>query len=471
MSFVSRIKRTEKLQISQQYLLLVICLILVLSTVLTACERSVSTVDSGTVTSYTVLTNPSLISTPTTYTSSKSTSTTDKTTTVTTKTATASLPNLIIIAAADSNNQWKSQAAVVCSGESDQSLINKYLITGHVIELAAGTFTCDGIIYMQANTHVFGQGDTTIINCNGGGIYVHDIDNVELDHFKITGAINQGIILASIYIDATTNDHSGFSIHDIKESAKGGFLIYANGYRLTNVVFANCDSSHPDGMGFFMDGDGIGSIMQDFIFYNCTVEDAGIANTRFNDWVTGFDFAEGDNNLTVNRLSVIKCSVNGAWESDFHFEAAPKETGIVILDCNAINAGQKASPTYGYGYLLPSSPSSEYIFQGNTGGHNLGSGDVYDAQDPYVHNLAYNIVYGSLKKVSRIFQANCEGLIVTSGNDKDLYLYSNDSNPVAQPIELGGFYTSNNGETYTFDGTKIVVEFKGYAVIHLTKLP
>ena len=427
-----------------------IFLAMVLSTALTACNRSVTTLDSVTLTTTSV--------TSTTRTSTAPTSTTP------------TLPHLILIAASDSSNQWKSQATVVCSGKSDQLVINKYLVTGHIIELASGTFNCDGTINLQANIHMYGQGDTTIFNCIGGGIYLHNIDNVELDHFKISGAINLGIIPASLYIDATTNDHSGFSIHDIKESAKGGFLIHTSGHKITNVVFANCDSSQPDGMGFFMDGDGIGSLFQDFIFYDCTVENAGTADTRYNDWVTGFDFAEGDNNLTVNRLCVIQCSVNGSWESDFHFEAAPRETGIVILDCNATNAGQKTSPTYGYGYLLPSRSDSEYIFQGNTGRNNAGSGDVYDAQDPYLHNLPYDIVYGSFKEVSRISQGNCEGLIVTFGTYKDLYLYSNNSYKVNQQIELGANYVPNDGKTYTFTDTKIVAQFTGYAVIRLTKL-
>ena len=411
----------------------------------------------------------SSITKATTSTSSSIQTTVTTTKRTTTTATTLDLPHLIKIAASNSPNPWKQSATVICEGKSDQIIINKYVITGHDIELGPGTFNCSGIIFLQSNMHVFGQGDTTIINSTGGGLYLHDINNVELDHLQITGVINNAVIPASVYIDATTGDRSGFSIHDIKESARGGFLVSTDSRTISNVSFANCDSYRPDTMGFFMDGEGRGSLLQDFIFYNCTVENAGSANTRYTDWVTGFDFAEGESDLTVNRLSVISCAVNGSWEADFHFEAAPRATGIVILDCYAANAGQKPSPTYGYGFLLPSDHANEYIFQGNAGSHNKGAADVYDAAPPYLHNLPYDVVFGSSKQVARISQNNCTGLIVDSGDHKDLYLYSIDSNPVNEKIELNAVYMANDGKNYSFDNTQIIVQFTGYAVIRLTR--
>jgi hypothetical protein len=320
---------------------------------------------------------------------------------------------------------------------------------------------------------MYGQGDTTIINCIGGGIYVHNVDNVELDHFKITGAISLGIIPASLYIDATTSDHSGFSIHDIKESAKGGFLVSTSSHQISNVVFANCDSSHPDGMGFFMDGDGFGSLLQDFIFYDCTVENAGTADTRYNDWVTGFDFAEGDNNLTVNRLSVIKCSVNGAWESDFHLEGAPTVYNMVYTGCSATNAGEKVGGAlFGAGFLV-NGTTQDVVYNGNTassnanGDINAWNGSSYTNVTP-IQNEIYPV--GSSKTASGVTQGNCSGVIInTDSTHKELVLYSNNGNLVNQQIELGATYIGDDGNTYTLNDTKIVAQFTNYAVIRLVK--
>ena len=451
-----------------------IFLVLVLSTALTACNRPVTTTDPVTLTTTTVTTTtePSLTSTSTTSFTPTSTSPTHTTAKITT--TTPILPHLILIAASDSSSQWKSLATVICDGKSDQLIINKYLITGHIIELGPGTFNCDGTINLQANIHMYGQGDTTIINCIGGGIYVHNVDNVELDHFKITGAISLGIIPASLYIDATTSDHSGFSIHDIKESAKGGFLVSTSSHQISNVVFANCDSSHPDGMGFFMDGDGFGSLLQDFIFYDCTVENAGTADTRYNDWVTGFDFAEGDNNLTVNRLSVIKCSVNGAWESDFHLEGAPTVYNMVYTGCSATNAGEKVGGAlFGAGFLV-NGTTQDVVYNGNTtssnanGDINAWNGSSYTNVTP-IQNEIYPV--GSSKTASGVTQGNCSGVIInTDSTHKELVLYSNNGNLVNQQIELGATYIGDDGNTYTLNDTKIVAQFTNYAVIRLTKL-
>jgi hypothetical protein len=42
---------------------------------------------------------------------------------------------------------------------------------------------------------------------------------------------------------------------------------------------------------------------------------------------------------------------------------------------------------------------------------------------------------------------------------------------VNQQISLGGYYTSNDGNTYSFNGTSIIVQFTDYAVINLVEAP
>jgi hypothetical protein len=68
-----------------------------------------------------------------------------------------------------------------------------------------------------------------------------------------------------------------------------------------------------------------------------------------------------------------------------------------------------------------------------------------------------------------INQGNCTGLVVTNGTSKNLYLFSSDGNTVNQQIALGGYYASNDGNTYTFNGQSIVAQFNDYAVIRLVQ--
>ena len=473
--------KCERKQMRQKLIAFWIVSVFVMSAILASCGDSTPTQNTLTLTTTPVTTTQqttiltSETSSPTqnlTTTTTTRASTTQTTLTRTlptyTTTVTPSQPSFVVIAASDSSNQWKSLAVVTCDGTADQIEINTWLATGNTVELAAGSFQCNSTIKPQTNTHLYGQGDTTILNFTGGGIQVSNKDNVELDHFKITGTTNPRIIPTFIYIEVTTGNHHGFSMHDIKAD-KGGFLVYTYGHQITDVVFNNCDSINPGSTGFSMYAEGTSTLMQDFIFYNCSVVNNIVTPKGADNWSTGFDFAEGDNNLTVNRLTVINCSVNGAWESDFHFESAPIETGIVILDCVARNAGQKPSPTYGFGYLLPSSPGDEYIFYGNAGGNNAGRADVYDASSGHFHTLPYDAVYGSAKLVSRITQNNCSGIMVTNGSYLDLFLYSNNANPVNQQIELGSIYMANDGTIYTFDGSTITVQFTDFAVIRLVK--
>jgi len=121
-----------------------------------------------------------------------------------------------------------------------------------------------------------------------------------------------------------------------------------------------------------LSGEGTTPTIQNVTYYHCTVENAGIAKTRINDWVTGFDFC-GYSGLTINGLSVIKCSVNGAWESDFYFEDAAIKENAILTGCNAQNAGKKMpSPIFGYGFV---SNTGDVIFSGNTASNNT-NGDL-----------------------------------------------------------------------------------------------
>jgi hypothetical protein len=64
-------------------------------------------------------------------------------------------------------------------------------------------------------------------------------------------------------------------------------------------------------------------------------------------------------------------------------------------------------------------------------------------------------------------QGNCSGLEITDGNRKTLILFSGDGNPVNEEIELGGLYAADDGDVYSFTGTRVLAQFADYAVMRL----
>ena len=75
---------------------------------------------------------------------------------------------------------------------------------------------------------------------------------------------------------------------------------------------------------------------------------------------------------------------------------------------------------------------------------------------------------GTTLPTTEIKQGNLLGVIVnTDATHKDLILYSTDGQPVSQWIDLGGQYVSNDGQSYTFNGTKVQASFSTYQVMRL----
>ena len=377
----------------------------------------------------------------------------------------------IIIAAFDSSNQWKSQAMAICTGTSDQNTIDKHLTTGSTMELAPGTYNCSGPINIPSNSRLYGQGDPTVINLQNAVISIIDVNDIELDHFMINGTSSTN--LAAIFLCSSNYAISDFIIHDIKCKALSGlcdFEIYSEGYEISNVVFCRCDANNPDGFGFFVSGEGKKPFMQNMTFYKCTVENAGLASNRTNVWATGFDFGEASV-LTINRLQAINCSVNGAWESDFHLEDSPTIEDLVITGCTATNAGQKPSPVYGQGYMIGSmsADTGDIVEYGNTASNNTGGDLILDGTvyTPIVNGVS---PINSTKTATEVNKGNCSGVIVnTDSTHKELVLYTNNGKPVNQQLELGNYFVAYDGGSYTFTGKKIVVQFTNYIVIRLVE--
>jgi len=378
----------------------------------------------------------------------------------------------IIIAASNSSSQWKSQAVAICDGIADQSELNKYLLAGNTVILAPGKFECNDRITPQTGSRLTGQGNTSVIELSNTAMSASDVSNVELDNFKVIGT---SLPSGAVVISSSNPTSNNFILHDILVSTTGGddFVLYvSSGGTISNTALVRCDASNPDGFGFLINGEGTNPLVQDTTFYQCSVENAGVASSRTNNFVTGFDFAEYAG-MTVNRLQAIKCTVNGAWESDFHFEQAPPKYQCVIMGCTANNAGRKADGAlYGAGYLVDG--NSDTLLFDNNGGSNYISdirawnGSAFINTTPVTDE---KYPPWSNKTTIGVLLGNCKGMIVTYGVYKDLYLYSIDNNPINQEIELNDYYMANDGNTYIIYGTKIVAQFNDYAIIRLVKTP
>jgi hypothetical protein len=147
-------------------------------------------------------------------------------------------------------------------------------------------------------------------------------------------------------------------------------------------------------------------------------------------------------------------------------ESTPMEQNVVFTGCHATNAGLKPTPTYGYGYLI----NGDTVIYNNTASSNT-NGDLYVNRDEHANILDAISPPDSTKTALDVNQGNCSGVIINiDSTHKELVLYSNDGNPVSQPIELGNYYQADDGGTYSFSGTNIIVQFTNYAVIKLVNL-
>ena len=368
----------------------------------------------------------------------------------------------VIIAASNSSSTWKSQATAVCSGTNDQNKINTYLTNGNTVQLAPGTYNCNGLIIPASNTTLYGQGNTTIINLGpnySGNIQISNVSNINIGNLEIEGTL----YYAAVYITATTNQ-SNFNIYGVKclGPLNGGdcFSVVANGATISNIIFSQCDASSPDGVGFRLGGSGT---VYNVTFYHDTVENDGIASTRSNNYMAGFDLADTHGG-TVSNIYVISCSVNNAWDDCFHMEYAAIKNNLVIAGCNAVGAAAgNPGYTYGFGYLL----SGDIVEYGNTASSNAG-GDLY--LDGTKHTPVINGITPSTSKktATAVNQGNCSGVMINiDATHKELVLYSTNGSAVNQNIPLGGYYISNDGNTYTFSGQNLVAQFTSYAVMNL----
>jgi len=383
-----------------------------------------------------------------------------------------------IIAAANSNASFKAIATAVCTGADDQNVIGAYLTTGNNVQLGPSSdyyISASGYINMRSNCRLYGTDNTTIVHLANSCIYIVNVNNVEVDHMQIQGtAPFSGPIFIS---NNAGTPVSGFKIHDILDNTVTGGVqttvqIYSNNALVSNIVLSRIDNLNSPGFGVFFAGEGAGQSISNVVVYKCTAEYAGVYNTS-NAWATGFDFAE-TTGLTVSHLYVINCNASYSLESNFHFEDAPTKIDVILTGNTATYGGQKPSNfnngdgsygvIFGYGFV---SLTGDVIFCNNFGSNNL-NGDLRTAAGVFSPPITQVTPPGSTKTATPVNQANCSGCIVTTtSGTKTLVLYSNDGNPVNQQIYLGGYYASNDGNSYTFNGQNVIASFTDYIVMQL----
>jgi hypothetical protein len=286
----------------------------------------------------------------------------------------------------------------------------------------------------------------------------------------------------------------------IANAVSNAIYIYANRTSLSNYTFSNINITNPAGFGVLLMGEGSPSTIQDLILYKVNVTNAGVASNRSNSWVTGIDLAEYSG-MTVNRIYCIQCTVDGAFESAWHTEISPTKQNVVLLACDAKNAGKKpvgfnngkdengnpypTGPQYGAGYLLDG--EADIVLYDCTASLNGGGSNTsfvnadlcaYTSLNggSFECSTVSNKIYpaGSSKTVAPVLVNNCKGIIITNGTYKDLVLYTTGGAVVTEEIELGvacvaSVTSSPYNSTYTFNGTKVVVSFAEYAVIRLVE--
>jgi hypothetical protein len=361
---------------------------------------------------------------------------------------------------------WKSAATAVLPGSSDQNLINSYAVPWNTVEIGPGNVKTSGVIQQQTNSSLISLNNTIIQfdTSDNNGIYINNVGNIEFGGFTITGTAASWLA-GVVFIAGTTANYSGFNFHDLifqNCPIFNNLFFYAYNYKLSNIVISRCQSLSPDGFSVMLGGGGSG-IIDTVAIYRHYVVNAGLAVTRYNPWVTGLDLAEGP--VAINNVTLFKCAVNYAFESDYHWEYAPTKQGIVIIDCTATGAGQKPSnfdngdgtigPQYGAGFILPfQAGRDDFIINGCTGGppaNVLGDLRVWNGSGYTNYTPPVNLTMPAGRIITRITQGNCTGIAETKGSTYDLYLYSTDGNPVSQNITLP------NGNSYTAAFTDFLI--------------
>ncbi len=269
------------------------------------------------------------------------------------------------VTVAASNSQVKSSAQYVCDGSGDQSqiqaAINQVAAGGGDVYLLDGTFNVAGDIQLVSGVNLIGKGaGTTTLKFTSEGWVQVDGSNT-ISNLQTTGPT--GFFILGSHVKMTNVTVRNYTVK------KGAFYIYACNKALSDFTFTNCNAIDGWSHGFINAGEGSPNTVSDITYSGCTAINSGRAS-RFDPWITGFDFVESTD---ITNLLVENCRAEGSWESGFHFEESPQKNNVILRNCVSLNNGQKKAvetPTYGAGFI-GGSPSMQYI-DCTTGGNLYG---------------------------------------------------------------------------------------------------
>lgn len=258
----------------------------------------------------------------------------------------------LLVAAANAPGSVKSSAKYVCTGKSDQTIINNAFnalgSSGGKIILSEGTFKCSDRIIPGANCWLEGQGsDKTIIevvNSSNGYIPVTvKKPSVTLKGFKLAG---QGFIMIST---------SRVSVQNVvvtgmlggqryRASGNGMFFIWAEGMVCEDIEFVNCSAIDSNTHGYNINGNKTPKLTKNIRFLGCRAIRCGfgVEGGSRSEWITGFDFHEGQN---FDGLLVQDCIAEDNWQCGFHLEPddwnGTYMRNIVFKNCASRNNGKR----------------------------------------------------------------------------------------------------------------------------------
>ena len=295
----------------------------------------------------------------------------------------------LYVAASDSTAPEKAAANYICDGVNDQVEIqNAMNVVG-----AGGTVVLDSghfypkttAITTPANIQLLGKGvDVTVLNFTSNSFLDIANNGVTVGNFNVIGT---GYTFSWYYGVIRVKDASHIRLDSIKGTSDGSlqalYFFYTESGTMQDIRVNNVVATSSGTYEFLFASHAANPLIKDVVLWDCQALNAGIgpAGSRFNDWVTGFDFAETND---IQNLTAIRCIADGSWESGFHFEGPPIKQDVTLIDCISRNNGQAkkvqsfSSLYWGAGYLLsgPGITAQNCISEKNYIGYDVTGGGV-----------------------------------------------------------------------------------------------
>jgi hypothetical protein len=222
---------------------------------------------------------------------------------------------------------------------------------GNVTFVPAGLYNLTDSITLNNNVALIGSGDGasgTVFNFTSENrrqarVELLNVNNVTLKQFRIVGNGN-------VHMSSDETVHGGFvmesiTVYKTSPLQGGAFMTWtSHGGIIDNLTFLRCKAIETSSIGFSLQGDGGGELgikyggwVRNVTFRDCIATYCGISE-RFNNWVCGFDLAEGTN---VENIKLINCEASHNWMDGFHFEAKPTVINAVLEKCKAFDNSQR----------------------------------------------------------------------------------------------------------------------------------